>query len=100
MVLWNMSGRVFFHANIIKAFNVGRFYTKDALFVWANLGKHSLVHLVMRLKYKDGHNTHYASRRTTFRSVSFKTYFEGKFFQTHNASLPFFTLETHNQTNY
>ena len=31
----------------------------------------------MRLKYKDGHKTHYASRRTTFRSTLFKTYFEG-----------------------
>ena len=29
---------------------------------------------------------HYASRRTTFRSASFKTYFEGKFVQAHNAS--------------
>ena len=40
----------------------------------------------MRLLYKGGHKTHYASRRTTFRSVSFKTHFEGKFVQTHNAS--------------
>ena len=46
----DISGRVlFFHANIKKAFDIGRFYTKDALFVWANLGKHSVVHLVMRL---------------------------------------------------
>ena len=45
-----ISGRVlFFHANIMKAFDIGRFDTKNALFVWANLGKHSLVHLVMRL---------------------------------------------------
>ena len=44
------SGRtLFFHANIMKAFDIGRFYTKDAFFVWANLGKHSVVHLVMRL---------------------------------------------------
>ena len=35
----------------------------------------------MRLKYKDGHKTHYASRLTTFRSASFKTYYEGKFVQ-------------------
>ena len=35
---------------------------------------------------KDGHETHYASKRTTFRSASFKTYFEGKFVQKHNAS--------------
>jgi len=31
---------------------------------------------------------HYASRRTTFRIASFKTYFEGKF------------VQTHDQTNY
>ena len=36
----------------------------------------------MRLKYKDGYETHYASRRTTFRSASSKTYFEGMFVQT------------------
>ena len=82
----DISGRVFFHANIIKTFDIGRFYTKDALFVWVNFGKHSVVRLVMRLKYKDGHKTHYASRRTTFPSASFKTYFKGKFVQTHNAS--------------
>ena len=46
----DISGRVrFFHANIMKAFDIDRFYTKNALFVWANLGKHSVVHLVMRL---------------------------------------------------
>ena len=33
----------------MKAFDVGRFDTKNALFVWANLGKHSVVHLAMRL---------------------------------------------------
>ena len=38
-----------FYANIIKAFDTDRFYTKDAQFVWANLRKHSVVHLVMRL---------------------------------------------------
>ena len=76
----DISGRVlFFHANIMKAFDVGRFDTKKALFVWANLGKNSVVHMVMRLQYKDGHNTLYASRRTTFRCTSFNTYFEGKF---------------------
>ena len=62
------------------------FILEDALSVWTNLGKHFVVRLVMRLKYKDEHKTHYASRRTTFRSASFKTYFEGKFVQTHNAS--------------
>ena len=40
----------------------------------------------MRLKYKDGYKTRYASRRTAFRSASSKTYFEGMFVQTHNAS--------------
>ena len=52
----------------------------------------------MRLKYKDGHKTHYPSRRTTFSSASFKT--------DDNSSIrimclvPVFILETHNQTNY
>ena len=33
----------------MKAFDIGRFYTKDALFVWANLGgKHSVVYQVIR----------------------------------------------------
>ena len=36
--------------------------------------------------HRDGRKTHCASRRTTFRSASFKTYLEGKFVQTHNAS--------------
>ena len=53
-----------------------RFYTKDELSVWTNLGKHFVVRLVMRLKCKDGRETHYASRRTTSRSASFKTYYE------------------------
>ena len=52
-----------------------------------NLGKHFVVRLVMRLKSKDGHKTHYASRRSTFRSASFMTYYQGKFVQTDNASL-------------
>ena len=60
---------------------IGRFYTKDALSVWTNLDKHFVVRMVLRLKYKDGHKTHYASRLTTFRSASFKTYYEGKFVQ-------------------
>ena len=48
---------------------LGRFYTKDALSVWTNLGQHFVVRLVMRLKYKDAHKTHYVSKRTTFRSA-------------------------------
>ena len=55
----------------------GRFYSKDALSVWTNLGKYFVVRLVMRLKYKDGNKTDYAYRQTTFRSASFKTYYEG-----------------------
>ena len=47
----------------------GRFYTKDALTVWTNLGKHFVVRLVLRPKYKDGHKTHYAFRQTTFRGA-------------------------------
>ena len=31
---------------------------------WTNLGKHFVVRLVMRARYKDGHKTHYASGRT------------------------------------
>ena len=38
--------------------------TKDALFVWTNLGKYLVARLVTRLKHKDGHKKHYASRRT------------------------------------
>ena len=48
--------------------------------------KRSLSSVVTKLQYKDRHKTHYAFRRTSFRSASFKTYFEGKFVQTHNAS--------------
>ena len=59
----------------------GRFYTKE------ELGQTFVVRLVMRLYNKDGHKTHYESRRTTFHSASFKTYFEGKFVQTDNPSL-------------
>ena len=47
----------------------GRFYTKDELTVWTNLGQHFVVRLVLRLKYKDGRKTHYASRQTTFRGA-------------------------------
>ena len=68
-----------------------RFYTKDELSVWTNLGKHFVVRLVMRLKCKDGRETHYASRRTTFRSASFNTYFKGKFVQKHNCAARLFT---------
>jgi len=33
------------------------FYTKEALSVWTNLGKHFVVRLVTHLKYKDWHKT-------------------------------------------
>ena len=52
-----------------KKAHIGRFYTKDALSVRTNFGKHFEVRLVMRLKYKDGRKTHYASRRTTIQCV-------------------------------
>ena len=55
----------------------GRFYSKEALSVWTNLGKYIVVRLVMPLKYKDGHKMHYASKQTTFLRVSFETYYEG-----------------------
>lgn len=35
------------------------FFTKDALSVWTELGQTFVVRLVMRLKNKDNHNTHY-----------------------------------------
>ena len=38
------------------------------------------------LQYKDGHKTHYRSRRRTFRCSSFKTHFKICFIQTDNAS--------------
>ena len=66
--------------------NNGRFYTIVSLSFWTNLGKHFVVRLVIRLWYKDQHKAHYASGRTSFRSASFKTYFERKFFQAHKAS--------------
>ena len=35
------------------------------------LGQTFVVRLVMRLEYKDGHKTNYASRRTIYRPVHF-----------------------------
>ena len=79
------------------------FYTKEALSVWTNLGKHFVVRLVMRLKYKDWHKTQYTSRRTAFRSAFFKTYFKGNWVRLSSSRrimrlVPFFILETHNKT--
>ena len=45
------------------------FILEDAL---DELGQTFVVRLVMRLKYKDGHKTYYASRRTISRFASFK----------------------------
>ena len=42
---------------------VGRFYSEEALSIWTNICKHLYA----------------------YRSASFKTYYEGYFFQTHNA---------------
>ena len=78
----------------------GRFYTRGRIIRLDELGQHFVVRLVMRLNYKDGHKTHFASRPTTFRSASFKTYFEGKFVRRIMRLVPVFILETHNQTNY
>ena len=67
----------------------GRTWANISYFVW-----------VMRLQYKDGHETHYASRRATFlfrrsRRISKKSS------SRHIMRLvPVFILETHNQTNY
>ena len=69
-----------------------------ALTAWANLGKHFVVRLVMRLKYKDEHKTHYASKRTTFRSASLKTFDSSS--RRIMRLVPVFILGTHNQTNY
>ena len=50
--------------------NNGRFYTRDAFIRLDELGQAFVVRLVMFPQYKDGHKTHYASRRTMFDSSS------------------------------
>ena len=57
-----------------------------SLSVRVNLGKHFVVPLVTRLWQKGRHKRYYPSTRTTFRSASFKTHFEEKLFQMHDAS--------------
>ena len=57
------------------------FLYKGCIIRLDELGQIFVVRLVLCLKYKDGHKTHYASRLTTLRSASFKTYYEGKFVQ-------------------
>ena len=75
----------------------GRFYTTVALSVWANLGKHFVVRLVMRPKYKDRYKTHYASGRTIIRLERRTT--KGSSFGRIMRLVLVFILETHNQTN-
>ena len=41
-----------------------RLLRRLALSVWTNSGKHFVVRLVMRLKYKEGQKTHYVSGRS------------------------------------
>ena len=76
----------------------GRFYTTVALSVWANLGKHLVVRMVLRLKYKDGYKTHYASGRIIIRLERRTT--KGSSSGRIMRLVPVFILETHNQTNY
>ena len=53
----------------------GRFYTRDALYIRLDeLGQAFIVRLVMPPQYKDGHKTHYASRRTMFDCSSYETH--------------------------
>ena len=75
-------------------------YTKDALSVWRNLGKHFVLRLVMRLQYKDGHKTHYASRRTTFGERRSRRASKESSSRRLMHLEPVFILKTHNQTNY
>ena len=82
--------------------NNGRFYTTVALSIWTNLGKHFVVRLDMRLKYKDGHKTHYVSRRAT--SVVGRSRRITKDSSSRRimrlSLVPVFILGTHKQTNY
>ena len=65
------------------------------------LGQTFVVCLVMRLKYKDGHKTHYESRRTTFRSTFRRRISKESSSRRTMRLEPVFILETHiNQTNY
>ena len=96
------SGRtLFFHANIMKAFDIGRFYTKDAFFVWANLGKHSVVHLLCVSSIKTG--TRCILRPDELPLVVRRSRRISKDSSSRRIKRlvpPVFILETHNQTNY
>ena len=48
----------------------GRFYTRGRIIRLDELGQTFVVHLVMRLKYKDGRKTHYACGPTFLRNKS------------------------------
>ena len=54
--------------------NIGRFYTRGRIIYLDEIRQTFVARLVMRLKYKDGHNTHNRPPgRTIFRGDSFKT---------------------------
>ena len=49
---------------------IGRFYTRGRIIRLEELGQTFVVHVVMRLKYTDGHKKHYASGQTFLRNAS------------------------------
>ena len=53
---------VFFNRVVFDS-NIGRFYTRGRIMRLDELGQTFVIRLVIRLKYKDGHKTHYPSRR-------------------------------------
>ena len=50
--------------------------------------------------FKDGHKTHYPSRRTIFRSASLRRITKDSSCRRIMRLVPVFILQTHNQTNY
>ena len=66
--------------------HIGRFYTTVRIIHLDELGPKFVLRLVIRLWYKDGHKTHFPSRRTIFQSGSLKTHNQGQFVQTDKAS--------------
>ena len=69
----------------------GRFYTRRRIIRLDELGQTFVVRLVMPVKYKDGHETHYPSRPTIFRCASSS--------RRTMSLVPVFILETDNQRN-
>lgn len=64
------------------------FFTKDALSVWTELGQTFVVRLVMRLKNKDNHNTHYmGADEPSFVVRRSKCITKDEFVSMHNVSL-------------